>query len=200
MTNSKFNLSKGEEKKSSKFNLTKETVSAPGGNNDYRPKKNRLWIWLLLLAVAVVTVFCVKNCSSNSSENTEIESAADITTGQPATTSTEEIQSTDAESTTVGTDETMASEETVTPVNAEEVTTPQAETKPASTPASEPATEPTTSNVPVATLPQGNLEEKAKRVIRGDFGNGTERKQNLGSEYSAIQQKVNEMYREGKVN
>lgn len=51
-----------------------------------------------------------------------------------------------------------------------------------------------------ATIPQGTLEEKAKRVIRGDFGNGTERKQALGSEYNVIQRKVNEMYRNGEVN
>lgn len=50
-----------------------------------------------------------------------------------------------------------------------------------------------------ATIPQGTLEEKAKRVIRGDFGNGTERKQALGSEYNVIQSKVNEMYRKGEV-
>lgn len=51
----------------------------------------------------------------------------------------------------------------------------------------------------VPSLPQGSLEEKAKRVIRGDFGNGIERKQTLGSEYDTIQQKVNEMYRNGEV-
>ena len=44
-----------------------------------------------------------------------------------------------------------------------------------------------------------SLEEKALRTIRGDFGNGKERKEKLGSEYSVIQNKVNEMYREGLV-
>lgn len=46
---------------------------------------------------------------------------------------------------------------------------------------------------------EGTLEEKAKLVIRGDFGNGEERKIKLGPEYSAIQGKVNEMYAKGLV-
>lgn len=45
----------------------------------------------------------------------------------------------------------------------------------------------------------GTLEEKAKRVIRGDFGNGQVRKDKLGDEYAEIQSKVNEMYRKGDI-
>ena len=45
----------------------------------------------------------------------------------------------------------------------------------------------------------GDVVENAKRVIRGDFGNGQERKDKLGAAYSEIQGKVNEMYRNGQV-
>lgn len=45
----------------------------------------------------------------------------------------------------------------------------------------------------------GDVVENAKRVIRGEFGNGQERKDKLGSAYSEIQSKVNEMYRQGLV-
>ncbi len=48
-------------------------------------------------------------------------------------------------------------------------------------------------------IPVGSIEEKAILVIRGDFGNGEERKMKLGSEYSVIQNKVNEMYAKGLV-
>lgn len=44
-----------------------------------------------------------------------------------------------------------------------------------------------------------DLTENAKRVIRGDFGNGQERKDKLGSAYAEIQSKVNEMYRQRHV-
>lgn len=45
-----------------------------------------------------------------------------------------------------------------------------------------------------------DVVENAKRVIRGDFGNGQERKDMLGSAYAEIQDKVNEMYRQGLVH
>ena len=45
----------------------------------------------------------------------------------------------------------------------------------------------------------GTIDEKAIMVIRGDFGNGEERKNKLGSEYTVIQNRVNEMYDLGLV-
>jgi len=42
---------------------------------------------------------------------------------------------------------------------------------------------------------QGTVEEKAKMVIRGDFGNGEDRKNALGADYAEIQAMVNELYR-----
>lgn len=44
-----------------------------------------------------------------------------------------------------------------------------------------------------------DVEENARRVIRGDFGNGQVRKDKLGEAYSDIQRKVNEMYRKGEL-
>jgi hypothetical protein len=44
---------------------------------------------------------------------------------------------------------------------------------------------------------QGSVEEKARQVIDGVYGNGTDRKKALGDEYRAIQSKVNELYRRG---
>lgn len=58
----------------------------------------------------------------------------------------------------------------------------------------------TNNNTAAASAPiGGDVIENAKRVIRGDFGNGQERKDKLGSAYSEIQSKVNEMYRQGLV-
>lgn len=64
--------------------------------------------------------------------------------------------------------------------------------KPA-TPATEQAA--TTASVSLS----GTLEQKAKEVIRGNYGNGEVRKRKLGEQYSEIQSKVNEMYRKGLV-
>ena len=38
-----------------------------------------------------------------------------------------------------------------------------------------------------------NIEELAKRVIQGEFGNGEERKQKLGTLYNEVQKRVNEI-------
>lgn len=62
------------------------------------------------------------------------------------------------------------------------------------------ATQPTRSSSATSASVSGDVEENARRVIRGDFGNGQERKDKLGSSYSEIQGKVNEMYRHGLVH
>lgn len=67
-----------------------------------------------------------------------------------------------------------------------------AQSKPAATQTTKPSS---STSAPVS----GDVEENARRVIRGDFGNGQERKNKLGSSYSEIQGKVNEMYRQGLV-
>ena len=44
--------------------------------------------------------------------------------------------------------------------------------------------------------PAGNLDDVARRVIRGDFGNGAERKAKLeaaGYDYNAVQARVNQL-------
>ena len=41
--------------------------------------------------------------------------------------------------------------------------------------------------------PSGTVEELARAVIRGDYGNGAERKRRLGSLYDAVRDRVNEI-------
>ncbi len=42
-----------------------------------------------------------------------------------------------------------------------------------------------------------NVETEALKVIRGDYGNNPERSRNLGSNYQSIQNRVNELKRQG---
>lgn len=73
--------------------------------------------------------------------------------------------------------------------------------EPAKTAQSKPAATQTTKPFSVTSAHvSGDVEENARRVIRGDFGNGQERRDKLGSSYSEIQGKVNEMYRQGLVH
>ena len=50
-----------------------------------------------------------------------------------------------------------------------------------------------------STTIQGTVEELALQVIRGDYGNNPVRRKKLGDRYQEIQDRVNQMYREGKV-
>lgn len=58
-------------------------------------------------------------------------------------------------------------------------------------------TKPEINDAPVSIPLASNIEEQAWQVIRGDFGNGEERKQKLGAAYDDIQKKVNELYNTG---
>lgn len=65
--------------------------------------------------------------------------------------------------------------------------------------ASEPSTnqpEPVT-NQPEPTLTPEEIEALATAVIRGEYGNGAERKKKLGSKYVAVQKRVNERMKKG---
>lgn len=70
-----------------------------------------------------------------------------------------------------------------------------------------PLTEGVPVSQPIDSTVQGNeefnalsFEEKVWAVIRGDMGNGQERKDALGEEYDEIQKNVNELYSKGLVN
>ena len=174
------------------------------------------------IAVAVVVVACLIGYGAYSYYNSSDEMTDDTTTevveGTTDTSNegyskeqnndqaveTPETESADAGSSADG-------EETASP--AQEETLPDASsskdnskkdvpakpTEPAKV-TSQPANtaQPSTPAVQPATL-TGTLEEKAKDVIRGNYGNGEVRKQKLGDQYVEIQGKVNEMYRNGLV-
>lgn len=55
-------------------------------------------------------------------------------------------------------------------------------------------------SAPLVASLSSSIEENALRVVRGEFGNGQDRKNALGDRYTEIQSRVNEMYREGRFN
>ena len=57
--------------------------------------------------------------------------------------------------------------------------------------------EPTKQTSASVSTSNSSVEEKAMQVWDGVYGNGTERKSKLGSDYKAVQKRVNEMYRNG---
>lgn len=191
--------------------------SKDGGDGSARPPKKpsmwKLWVFLGVIIVGAI-IFFVNKCSSGN-DSVETPSAieqpstvpVDETQGQSATTN-DAGKPTDVQNSTASgeqaSDPTQASvaeqaqsqPETPETVQTAAPTQSQAATSSPGTPSN---TRPLESRPNVASPLTGGLDEKALQVIRGNFGNGVERKQNLGSDYDAIQRRVNEMYRDGMV-
>lgn len=118
-----------------------------------------------------------------------------------STASEEGLTENSSEATTPANDSETSAENAKGAPTANESTSPSVQTddkkteeESAVTP-SVPSVQLTASSAPISE----DMEENARRVIRGDFGNGQVRKDKLGAAYSEIQGKVNEMYRQGLV-
>lgn len=170
----------------------KELVTPP-------PKsKSKKWLWLLLLpfVIAAVVISRPKNHPTEVNsivapvEKSDIEETEQIVTTEQ-TPIEESVK-----------DEVNSAKNPATVTSAEE---PSTQSEKVGSPDKNTSKAPTQSdqsvsiNKPTSISSQGSLEEKAKQVIRGDFGNGAERKNALGSDYQAIQRTVNKMYRTGKI-
>ncbi|MBS5527381.1 MAG: hypothetical protein KHX42_04405 [Prevotella sp.] len=159
-------------------------------------KKSKNWIWIVLVLSAVVLFLCYKSCDKSPAT----ESSNDQTT-------TTQVEGNN-DSVVVDGNESEVTPSNETDDNADENVASESELKDEDTVDEKQATEPQTTTAPNNSVQQNNassvsisgtLEEKAKAVIRGNYGNGLERKQKLGEEYAEIQGKVNEMYRNGLV-
>ena len=144
------------------------------------------------------TTEVVEGTTDTSNEGDGKEQNNDQTVETPETESADASISADGEETA-----SPAQEETSPDVSSAKTEPKQdvtAKTTEPAKPTSQPTStvQPTTPAVQPATL-SGTLEEKAKEVIRGNYGNGEVRKQKLGDQYAEIQSKVNEMYRNGLV-
>ncbi len=132
-------------------------------------------------------------------ETAQPETAQPAGTTEDATSGEEATVNNDSETPApVETNETPASGDNsnaATPAKAGEKKAGESSTN--KTPVAE-STQPKQNNtatvVSVSAPLSGDVVENAKRVIRGDFGNGKERKDRLGDSYEEIQAKVNEIY------
>ena len=179
-----------------------QTTQQPNPSSNGKGKK--LGVLIVIVVIAVVAFFLLKPDNSGN----------DVSVSSPATSETV-AQNADN-------DQIQEAEQPISESTSNEESTPVVEedksnkednngNKPANVSEQEEKTQASTETRTQTTevtskttqkeeaIPVGSIEEKAKLVIRGDFGNGEERKMKLGSEYSAIQNKVNEMYAKGLV-
>ncbi len=151
------------------------------------PKSNK-WIWW----VVGLIILCIIGYFLFSKSGKE----------QPAQPETEVVEEVSA---IEGVDEATNQPEVVQDeANAEEASKAAQTEQPAEDPKAE-AQAPVTNVVPEQTQPKAtesasvsnDVEAEAMKVIRGEYGIGQERKDKLGAKYQPIQNRVNELKREG---
>lgn len=168
-----------------------EPINNTGGGN-----KRNLWIFLGIVVLAAILLFVFVGKGKESSVQTNVAQ-------NPVTAKADSIQATKTEEAAEKVDSTNV-EKTDNTLKEEpaKATTEMPSSETNSKQGSKPDVvkeEKKTQTSSVQSI-NGSLEQKAIAVIRGTYGNGLERKQKLGDEYTVIQNKVNEMYREGLVD
>lgn len=146
------------------------------------PKKGYIkWIIIAVIGILVILaiIFGLKGCNSdNQSRSTEISSTS-VSKMQDSVVALEVVE--DIDSITDGTPQAKESFDEQTTYK------PTISTEPPEKIAE------SVSNTEAVS----NVETEALKVIRGDYGNNPERRKNLGGNYQSIQNRVNELKRQG---
>ena len=159
------------------------TQTGHGGNKG----KHVLSLVVGLAVVAAIGFAAFRGCNSNSSQPVD-EPVVDTVMDEQPTAPTDSTQR--ADSTQLG------GGDQDTPAGAPNEVRPQDDAVNAATPSAQPETStPSTPSPTKATAPSTDVDAEVQKVLRGDYGNGQERKDKLGSSYSKIQRAVNRYYR-----
>lgn len=152
-----------------------QSQETDGGNNG-NGSKNKMVAIIAVIVLIVVAFVAYRSCGTNESKVVTNTIVSDSTEKEKADTISNEEKSVSPIS--------EQSQSTSSEVSSETGTNAESDN---------------TSAVPTTkSESSGNsIEEKAMQVWDGVYGNGTERKSKLGSDYKAVQKRVNEMYRNG---
>lgn len=184
-TDRSYDLSKGGKRK---FDLAKEvdepivTLSGSddlaGGDAGTNSKSRKIWLWFALVVVAALLAYLLWPTANDVAEDQAVENVM-----QPEDETTDSV-----------TDEATATPD----ADAQSEGAAGIESEPTSTelPATTSEAAPKTNSSNNATA-LDNIEAEALKVIQGDYGVGQERKNKLGTQYQAVQNRVNELKREG---
>lgn len=169
--------------------MAKEKLFTPEDFN--KPTDKKFWQkhkrWIIgIVVLLLIVVFCCILCGRKE-ESTELNQSEQTT--QVENTNTIADIATHESSVKKGVNESAETETIVTGTTS----TPTVET-----PNKDLAHEDV--NPQISTQPTNisdNIEQEALNVIRGDYGNVPERRERLGSKYQDIQNRVNQLKREG---
>ena len=159
------------------------TQTGNGGNKG----KHVLSLVVGLAVVAAIGFAAFRGCSGNSSQPVD-EPVVDTVMDEQPTAPTDSTQR--ADSTQLG------GGDQATPAGAPNEVQPQDDAVNAAPPSAQPETStPSTPSATKAATPSKDVDAEVQKVLRGDYGNGQERKDKLGSSYTKIQRAVNRYYR-----
>lgn len=159
------------------------TQTGNGGNKG----KHVLSLVVGLAVVAAIGFAAFRGCNSNSSQPVD-EPVVDTVMDEQPTAPTDSTQR--ADSTQLG------GGDQDTPAGAPNEVRPQDDAVNAATPSAQPETStPSTPSTTKTATPSTDMDAEVQKVLHGDYGNGQERKDKLGSSYSKIQRAVNRYYR-----
>lgn len=159
------------------------TQTGNGGNKG----KHVLSLVVGLAVVAAIGFAAFRGCNSNSSQPVD-EPVVDTVMDEQPTAPTDSTQR--ADSTQFGGGDQNA------PAGAPNEVQPQDDAVNAATPSAQSETStPSTPSPTKATAPSTDMDAEVQKVLHGDYGNGQERKDKLGSSYTKIQRAVNRYYR-----
>lgn len=165
--------------------MAKEKLFTPK-DFDKEPKSPKTdptkWIIgaVVIIATVLVTIFAIKGCNSNNEPN-----SSEATTDISAIVNDTNVDSGSVEEITI-IDENVSHTSDNTMSQNKDVESLQDTTV---------STEPTVAQSNHA--PSADVESEALKVIRGDYGNYPERKNALGDKYESIQNRVNQLKRQG---
>jgi hypothetical protein len=194
-----LNLSKSGEPGKTTLYLEKENISNDNNAISYssesqstsaseNKKSPVVYILTGLILFGIALFWFLSNSDSQNGKNTEIPQSSNNSADTTVSNQTNEILSTNQMDTV-----------TSTQTNAENQSLQQGngQTDKTTTSAKPVVTESLATRDATFSENQSSIEEKTQQVIRGAFGNGSDRKAALGNEYSAIQKRVNDLYRIG---
>lgn len=158
------------------------------GPNEPNAPKSKTWLWILLGVIVLGVIAYLlfpdtgkKNSSSVNEDRTEVVK-------EVATNEIDTVAAAPAED-PVGAEATELAPETSE--------TPSQEAVPNATISSQQNNTATPASKTQTVGVSSDVEAEAMKVIRGDYGIGQERKNRLGDKYQPIQNRVNELKREG---
>lgn len=156
----------------------------------YTPKpensKSNKWIWWVVgvIVLCIIGFFLFSKSGKEQPAQTEIEVVEEVSAVESVDEATDQPE---------GVQDEVNSEEVSEATQTEQ---PAAEPK-AEAPVTNVVTEQTQPKATELASVSNDVEAEAMKVIRGEYGIGQERKDKLGAKYQPIQNRVNELKREG---